>query len=118
MALASRNSHALLFRTLKLPSIRLLAGHARSAQVAGPKITLHFLRPYLSASALTVPVNKKFKRTIVLRLTVLSKNGTTTERKRNGHAIRKQNGTVKKTERNVLRTVHMRGVTNISEADF
>ena len=58
---------------------------------------------------LTVPVNKKFtfrfKKTIVLRLTVLSKNGTTTERKRNGHAIRKRNGTYKKTERNVLRTV-------------
>jgi len=58
----------------------------------------------------TVPVNKKFtfrfKKTFVLRLTVLSKNGTTTERKRNGHAIRKQNGTYKKTEQNVLRTVY------------
>jgi len=43
----------------------------------------------------TVPVNKKFtfcfKKTIVLRLAVLSKNGTTTERTRNGHAIRKRN---------------------------
>ena len=58
----------------------------------------------------TVPVNKKFtfrfKKTIVLRLTVLSKNGTTTEKKRNGHAIRKRNGTYKKTERNVLRSVY------------
>ena len=54
-------------------------------------------------SCSTVPVNKKFtfrfKKTIVLRLTILSKNGTTTERKCNGHAIRKRNGTYKKTER-------------------
>ena len=54
----------------------------------------------VSVLAHTVPINKKFtfrfKKTIVLRLTILSKNGTTTERKRNGHAIRKRNGTYKK----------------------
>jgi len=64
-------------------------------------------------SSLKVPVNKKFtfrfKKTIVLRLTVLSKNGTTMERKCNGHAIRKWNGTYKKTERNVLQTVYTQG---------
>ena len=57
----------------------------------------------------TVPVNKstfRFKKMIVLRLTVLSKNGTTTEKKRNGHAIRKRNGMHKKPKRNVLLTVY------------
>jgi len=63
-----------------------------------------------SAHIPTVPVNKKFtfrfKETIVLRLTVLSKNGTTTEGKRNGHAIRKRNGMYKKngTERTMDHT--------------
>jgi len=70
--------------------------------------------------ATTVPVNEKFtfrfKKTIVLRLSVLSKNGTTTERKRNSHTIRKRNGTYKKMERNVLQTVYTRSVKNVSEA--
>ena len=86
-------------------------GCSRSGQDVPPKLMsieqpLHAANPENA----TVPVNKKFtfrfKKTIVLRLTVLSKNGTTTERKRNGHAIRKRNGTYKKTERNVLRTVY------------
>ena len=64
-------------------------------------------------SSLKVPVNKRFtfhfKETIVLWLTVLSKNGTTTERKRNGHAIQKWNGTYKKngTER-TMDCLHVR----------
>ena len=70
----------------------------------------------------TVLVNKKFtfrfKKTIVLQLTVLSKNGTTTERKRNGHAIRKRNGTYKKNERNVLRTVYTRSVKKLQRSSF
>ena len=51
----------------------------------------------------TVSVNKEFtfhfKKMITLRLTVLSKNGTTTERKCNGHTIQKRNGTYKKRNR-------------------
>ena len=65
----------------------------------------------------------RFKKTIVLRLTVLSKNGTTTERKHNSHAIRKRNGTYKKnrTERTTNRLhskQYRRSVKNVSEAVF
>ena len=71
---------------------------------------------------LTVPVNKKFtfrfKKTIVLRLTVLSKHGTTVERKRNGHTIWKQNGTYTKTERNILRTVYTWSVKKRQRSSF